>query len=195
MSRRNGERQQLKKCAKNKTGGKESRKKTRVLWWITLTVLLLAGLMRCMCSRSPIPTTIPAATTSATASASVPLPAVLQGGAESREALRRPQIPNAPENAEPWLDAFRLQVGARAPRLNACLGNLSGGAIRWSALLHRGRGSVSDLRFESHGTLPELNDSQRACFTTVLAETTYRIPTGAWRAADPQVRVSLVFEF
>ena len=93
-----------------------------------------------------------------------------------------------------WLTSFRLQVGARSPRLAECFEGVDNpGAIKWSATMDITKGLVSDHVFEpalqGHG----LSKIQKACLATVLSTPVYGFPKPTKGLTTS--RVSMVIEF
>jgi len=108
--------------------------------------------------------------------------------------LDRPELA-APTPTEPdWLQAFRLQVAARAPRLAPCFEGASApGHLRWSAAVEPRRGTVSDHLLEP--LLPEdvITTEARDCALAVLSDPPYRLPSED--APTTPTRVALVLTF
>lgn len=93
-----------------------------------------------------------------------------------------------------WVDAFRLQVAARSPRLSSCFnGTDRPGALRWTTLVSRETGSVGSHDFEPMGTGGGLSKAQLDCLTEVLSKPGYSLD-GEMVAGLPE-RVSMVLEF
>lgn len=92
----------------------------------------------------------------------------------------------------PWLDALRLQVAARAPRLAACFeGAERPGALLFAAAIHPKDGAVSDATLEPTLQATPPQDAIR-CALDVLEAPRYRLD--AEGTALPQ-RVRLLVEF
>lgn len=94
-----------------------------------------------------------------------------------------------------WLDAFRLQVAARSPRLSACFeGTERPGALRWVAAVNPESGAVSDQTLDPVGSALELTKEQRKCLTQVLSTPPFKKLAAVEGQALPD-RVSMVIEF
>lgn len=94
-----------------------------------------------------------------------------------------------------WLDAFRLQVAARSPRLAECFqGTERPGALRWACAVNPDSGAVSDQSLEPLGASVELTREQRACLVRVLASPPYKSLTTSTGQPLPN-RVSMIIEF
>jgi len=94
-----------------------------------------------------------------------------------------------------WLDAFRLQVAARSPRLSACFeGTERPGALRWVAAVNPESGAVSDQTLDPVGSALELTKEQRRCLTQVLSTPPFKKLAAIEGQALPD-RVSMVIEF
>ncbi len=106
----------------------------------------------------------------------------------------RPAFPTPTPTPLPWLDAFRLQVAARSPRLAACFdGAARPGALKWTAAVEPVHGRVSDPTLEPTLSSDALTGAQRACVLAVLSDPPYRLD-GTGAAATPS-RVGIVVEF
>ena len=108
--------------------------------------------------------------------------------------VKRPAAPDTTPPRSPWLDALRLQVSARSPRLALCFdGSENPGQIKWTTTVEPVRGTVSE-----HELAPMLNTApvtaaQRECLLEVLRSPAYKLPTAS--APDAPTRVGLVIEF
>lgn len=105
----------------------------------------------------------------------------------------RPAYATADPGPLPWVEALRLQVAARSPRLATCfVGVPRPGALRWSAAVEPHQGRVSDSVLEPVLATEPLKREQRECVLAVLSEPVYRL--GGETRGTP-VRLSLVVEF
>ncbi len=102
---------------------------------------------------------------------------------------------DAPARLAPaWVDAFRLQVAARSPRLSQCFNGTSRpGALKWTTLVAMETGAVGNHEFEAVGAAAELTSTQLKCLEQVLSAPAYQLPD-VNRDGLPQ-RVSLILEF
>jgi len=108
--------------------------------------------------------------------------------------VERPDFDTPSRLPAPWVDAFRLQVAARSPRLSACfIGTNRPGALRWTTLVSLQTGAVGNHEFDSMGPAADLTRAQLDCLADVLSKPGYRL-TGATPEGLPE-RVSLVLEF
>ena len=108
--------------------------------------------------------------------------------------IDRPSLESEPVPALPWLDAFRLQVSARSPRLAQCfVGADRPGRLRWRAAVEPGRGLVSDQEVEPLLIQDALTTEQKDCVVAVLADPPYRLDPGDGPSTPS--RVSMVIEF
>lgn len=169
-------------------------KKKRDRRWLWLLLLLLLVLLKdCSCDEPPpAPASAPEVPAAAgEGSAATPPP---EPPPKVRKRSRPGYAPTAP-GPLPWLDALRLQVAARGPRLAACFTGASRpGALRWTASVDPGQGLVSDQGLEPVLDTDPLTREQRDCALGVLAEPPYRlIPDGA--EPSTPARVGLVVEF
>lgn len=104
--------------------------------------------------------------------------------------LSRPRYTPPPPDPVPWLEAWRVQVAARGPRLATCFeGATHPGALRWSTRVDPVSGQVSDHVLEPVLDTAPLTVAQRACVLAVLTDPHYRLPPG-----EPS-RAGLVIEF
>jgi hypothetical protein len=170
----------------------QARKKaTRRRQLLGLLLLLLLLLIRCDCQPGKVPAavkpTVDAGTTLSRA-ASPKLKA-----AERNPKTSRPAFQLSAQAPPPWLDAFRMQVAARSPRLSKCFnGTERPGSVRWNLTFSPESGSVSEHTFEPVGRA-ELSESQHTCMTSVLSSPPYAIEGVDPRSVPP--RLSLVIEF
>lgn len=176
----------------------KARRKRRVRRGLTLIAMLLVLVfIRCDCGALVPPEAIGADAGVPVAALAKPVvkatkPPPLQGKVSL---ARREAFATMPRTAPDWLDAFRMQVSARSPRLAECFqGTERPGALRWVAAVNPDSGAVSDQTFEPVGLALELNRGQRTCLTQVLASPAYKVPAPPADHAFPS-RVSLVIEF
>lgn len=171
-------------------------KKKRDRRWLWLLLLLLLVLLKdCSCDEppaAPAPAPAPEVPTAAGEGSAAPPPPAPPPKIKKRS--RPGYAPTAP-GPLPWLDALRLQVAARGPRLAACFTGASRpGALRWTASVDPGQGLVSDQGLEPVLDTDPLTREQRDCALGVLAEPPYRlIPDGA--EPSTPARIGLVVEF
>lgn len=107
--------------------------------------------------------------------------------------VERPDFETPSRLRDAWVDAFRLQVAARSPRLAECfIGASNPGALRWTTLVAPKTGAVGSHEFEALSVGAELNQAQQACLERVLSKPAYalELPTDGL----PE-RVALVLEF
>lgn len=115
-------------------------------------------------------------------------PAPFTGRIDRRD---RPEYPPAVPVPVPWLDAFRMQVSARSPRLARCfVGTEQPGRMKWTTSVVPAEGAVSEHDLEPVLATRELTAAERACVLEVLSEPAYTLI-----GADGPSRVSLVIEF
>lgn len=164
--------------------------KTKKLAKLLLAMLLLLLLLLWRCTPE-VPAPPPEAPACPTAPSEIhrvewtPLAPIPRAG---RPALRV----ETPARAE-WLDALRLQVGARSPRVASCfVGVESPGRLRWTALLHLEGGLVTNNTLAPALTRAEITAEQRACVLSALSSPPYRLSADP---ATPPTRVSLILEF
>lgn len=101
-------------------------------------------------------------------------------------------IPSPP--ATPWVDALRVQVAARGPRLAACFeGVARPGVLRWTAAVNPADGAVSESALDVGTVGAALTAAQRACVLAVLADPPFRLDAAS--APSTPVRVAMVLEF
>lgn len=160
---------------------------------LLVLILLLLLLLR-PCHEEPDPTIAQAEVVSASprsVEVTPPPPELPTGQIPRRE---RPRFDPEPTDALPWLDAYRMQVAARGPRLAACfVGVPRPGALKWTASVEPRSGRVSDHALEPTLQSDPLTAAQRACALEVLAEPPYRLAPGELRSTPS--RVSLAIEF
>lgn len=166
--------------------------------WPWLLLLLLLLLLLCMrpCRCTPVPDGPLAepeeeATGEGEAAESPPEPEPLTGHIDRTD---RPAMPTPAPAPLTWIDAFRMQVAARGPRLAACFeGSAEPGTFKWTVLVEPVEGKVSDPTLEpTLGSAP-LTQAQRACALEVLSTPAYHLDGGGERSTPS--RVSMVIEF
>jgi hypothetical protein len=175
-----------------------NRRRRRLLVRILLVVILIWLLLQLDCSGDPV-TDLPPVNEITTEQVDVvpkkipkrkqrrKLAGKVKSEPRGKLALEVPPVP-------PWLDAFRLQVAARSPRLARCFeGNERPGAMRLSALVNAGSGRISEPVVEPAFRGTDLTSTQEKCLVRVLAGQPYQLVAVAPEAASR--RVSLIFEF
>ncbi len=110
------------------------------------------------------------------------------------ERAARPSYRATPPPQMSWLDAFHLQVSARAPRLSACfVGAAAPGTLRWTTSVAPGTGRVSAHALEPLLASAELTRAQRSCVLDALSEPPYALEAST--SPTTPVRIGLVLEF
>lgn len=108
--------------------------------------------------------------------------------------IDRPAFHPDPPNPLAWIDAFRMSVAARAPRLAECfVGADSPGTLKWTTSVEPVAGLVSDHSLEPMLMGAELTSRERRCVIEVLSDPPYSLPVDEARATPS--RVGLVLEF
>ncbi len=166
-----------------------------------LAVLLLATLAvlsECACEQTPSLTPDKELTPAHQAPTEA-AKQVAPGPARSADAetlhLPRDGMGEAPTRIAPWLGSFRMQVGARGPRLARCFeGSVQPGALRWSAAIDPISGAVSEPEVETLNQGVSLRQSQRQCMIRVLKTPPYSLAETAREYTTPR-RVSIVVKF
>ncbi|MEO0814746.1 MAG: hypothetical protein AAFY60_17925 [Myxococcota bacterium] len=103
----------------------------------------------------------------------------------------RNTMPAQEPRTTPWLDAIRLQSGARASRLARCFESSPPGALRWSASIDSESGVASSSEVAAVGDTV-LNREQAGCVSDVLTQPAYRLP----KDDEPgQRKISIIVEF
>ena len=177
---------------------RKERRRRRIRRAVTLAVLLiLASLIRCECGPGK-----PKGVATLTVLPLLPKPPV------APKAVTRPKAPLHAHVASqargayatgasappPWLDAFRLQVAARSPRLAKCFtGQDRPGALRWTSSVNPKSGAVSDHELELIGSADELRREQKLCLEGVLNAPRYLFENIPGQALPS--RISMVIEF
>lgn len=163
-------------------------------------VLLLLSFIRCDCGQGPLPEPVVVDAGAPLKEPIKPKPPLIKAvkpGALSGKVALAPRDgfdPNARTSPD-WLDAFRLQVAARSPRLAECFqGTDHPGALRWATAVNPDSGAVSDQSFEPIGASIDLTREQKVCLSRVLASPPYKVVTTPTDKALPN-RVSLIIEF
>lgn len=171
------------------------RRERRRRWlWALLLLLLLPAARWCRCQEAEPPAPLAEAPEPAPPtgpSASAPVPVVT----ERIAARPRPAFVIPPPPARPWVEALRVQVAARGPRLAACfVGAARPGALRWTAALDPVGGVLSERALEVVGAgAAELTEAQRTCVLAVLGDPPFQLDAAA--APSTPVRVAMVLEF
>ena len=105
----------------------------------------------------------------------------------------RPDFQNKPADPLSWIDAFRLQVAARSPRLAECfVGADQPGTLKWTVSVEPGSGRVSDHELEPTLDSADLTSEQRACVLGVLSDPPYRLG-GAERSTPSRIGMAIEF--
>lgn len=181
-------------------GDKTGDKRRPSRWWllVLLLILLLLALLCCLNPCTPAPEPPPG------------VPVELSGPAGPTETdlppepprpplqriprQRRPRLDLEPPGPPSWLDAFRLQVSARSPRLAACFeGAERPGELRWTTSVEPIEGAVSDHNLEPMLDTAELTSEERTCLIGVLSRPRYDLD--GMDAPETPTRVSLVIAF
>lgn len=171
-------------------------------WGLLSLLILLLCFGRCNCEPEGAPalpdTTVP-----------TPTPAPQQQTSKTRrpspikgrgQQAPRPPFVAASSTAPLWIDAFRLQVAARSPRLAACVsGSAQPGTLRWTTAVNTDSGAVSEHALELVGASTSLDEQQQLCMLGVLSSPAYKLAEssdhqGGSEPTTPK-RVSLVIEF
>ena len=175
-----------------------NRRRARRTAEVGLLVLLLC-FIRCECGKKPA---TPEVKKAALPTLVKPRPPPLRA---SKPKSIHAQVASQPRGAFPagapasptWLDAFRLQVAARSPRLAQCFtGADRPGALRWTSSVNPESGKVSDHELELLGASSDLSGEQRECLLRTLSAPPYRLPRPV--KADPQAlpsRIGIALEF
>jgi hypothetical protein len=162
---------------------------------LALLLLLLMFLLRdCRCNEPPVEEPVAegvAGEAGLPSEPPPPPPAPLTGRVDR---VDRPEFGTAAPAAIPWLDAFRLQVAARSPRLAECfVGAERPGTLKWSALVEPASGKVSDQTLEPTLLSDALTVEQRDCALAVLSTPAYRLQGNDERSTPS--RISMAIEF
>lgn len=173
-------------------GGKKRKERhRRRLVALLLLILLLALLPDCRCS-APEPPPRSAAQPTEGAAAEDALPPAMLGGEIRRQ--DRPEYASVAPAPLPWLDAFRMQVAARSPRLATCFVGVSQpGTLKWTTSVEPVTGQVSEHALEPTLLSEPLARRQKACIIEVLSDPSYQLPANGERSTPS--RVGLVLEF
>lgn len=161
-------------------------------------LLLLASLLNCQCQEPVVPTEEPELEAPVAAEPKEKKSISAKPKKKPFQARIERQPRGAYEGREPtapsWLDAFRLQVAARGPRLAECFtGTDRPGALRWTTAVNPKSGAVADHELEPRGSGAGLKTEQLDCLLKVLAEPSYKL-----KPKDPGAlpeRVGIVIEF
>lgn len=160
-------------------------------WALLALLLLLLFLVRdCRCNAPPAegPVEAPEAVDP------VPVEPEPAPPTERMDPILRPTFQSPPPDPLPWLAAFRMQVAARGPRLAACfVGVERPGALKWSALVEPGSGTVSEHTLEPVLQSDALTAEQRACLLQVLSDPAYALDGEGKRATPSRVSIAISF--
>ncbi len=171
---------------------KRARKRRIWLGFLLLLLLLLLLLSRCSCTQEPpvLPgeEAVGPALIEEALEPEEPLPRVAPV-----ERVDRPEYRSELPEPLPWLDAFRMQVAARSPRLGQCfIGAERPGRLRWTASVEPLEGSVSEHQLEPMLQGDALTQKQRTCAIGVLSDPPYTLE-GPGRSTPSLL--SMVIEF
>ena len=178
------------KKAMPETEAMRHRRRRRRLVAALILILLLALLPDCRCTPDPGP---------AAEGAAVEVPEEPEEPAlepiTGRVARRdRPDYRSKTPPTLPWIDAFRLQVAARSPRLAECfVGVARPGRLKWTTSVEPSQGKVSQHDIEPTLLSDPLTKRQRTCIIDVLSQPPYQLESGQERSTP--ARVGLVIEF
>lgn len=167
--------------------------------WRLLVVAVLVGVLVMLCSGvlrcDPPPAAPLTPVPPADEAVAGPEEAGAGGAGVPRLAPRpRPRFPALEPPEVPWLEAFRLQVAARGPRLAACfVGADHPGTLRWTAAVEPLSGRVSRAEVVPLLDSAALSRAQEACVLGVLADPVYRLEGGGDQGAP--TKLSIVLEF
>lgn len=172
---------------------RRKRNRRLLILLLLLLILILLCLQDCSCELAPEPSDTPGP--AAMLPTDPPVPAVSPEPLEGKLPRRnRPNYVVKPPEPATWLYAFRLQVGARAPRLATCFeGRADPGVLRWTTFVEPHEGRVSEHELEPMLASTELTRAEKACVVQVLSEPAYDLPTAKERATP--TRVGMVIEF
>lgn len=163
--------------------------------WLLLALLLVLLVALCCgdwrCNEPPPEVAPPVPVEVGPGEPTEPAPVEPDDRIDRRE---RPGFKAEPAPAPRWLDAFRMQVAARSPRLADCfVGAHRPGTLKWTTSVEPGSGLVSDHTLEPMLLGDELSASERACVYGVLEDPPYALPDEPERTTPS--RVGLVIEF
>lgn len=166
------------------------------LWLVPLLLLLLLLIRPCRCTPPEEPGVaidlLPDSDTDVGVEVSPPAPLrpLPRLPRQARPALEPP-----PPGPPTWLEAFRLQVTARSPRLAACVeGVESPGRLKWTTTVEPDHGNVSGHDLQPMLESVQLTYDERRCMLEVLSTPPYRLPPDPDAPEGPR-RVGLVIEF
>lgn len=187
--RRQAAREEIKR-RKAKAHSEDKKKKRRWLWTLLLLLLLALLCPDCSCDRSTGTVTNPIPPPAVVEEPPAPLPR-LTGKVKRKD---RPEFPVKTPAPLPWLDAFRMQVSARSPRLATCFVDAQRpGMLRWSSSVDPVTGVVSQHTLEPTLQSEALSKTQRACVLEVLTSPEYVLEVDEERSTPS--RVGMVIEF
>ena len=171
---------------------KRRRRRLFALFLLILLLLLLCCMNDCSCDPPPQGSDAPVAAEPLPSDPPPPAPpAPLEGKLPRRD---RPNYVVEPPKPATWLDAFRLQVAARSPRLATCFeGRTHPGVLRWTTFVEPHEGRVSEHEIEAMLASSNLERREMDCVIQVLSQPPYDLPTGEERATP--TRVGMVIEF
>jgi len=163
--------------------------------WVLLGLILVLLLLMhpCRCNEEPVhePPVCEDECPGSPAEPEPTPPAPLTGRLSRQD---RPAFQGAAPDSPSWIDAFRLQVAARGPRLAECfIGADRPGRLKWTSSVEPLSGGVSEHVFEPMLITQELSRTERACIEGVLSSPTYTLEAGS-EPSTPS-RVGLVIEF
>ncbi len=159
---------------------------------LALLLLLLLLLRDCSCAEPVVEP--PAEGAIGIAGPPVELAPVPEPPAGRVERRDRPEYATAPPEPLPWLASFRMQVGARGPRLAECfVGAERPGALKWTTSVEPSSGRVSDHTLEPTIGRDPLTTEQRACVLGVLTSPPYQLEAGAEDATPTRVGMAIEF--
>jgi hypothetical protein len=170
---------------------REKRKPRRRWWWLVLLLLILLALL-CCCGCPDEPEVPPEELVfdGKGVVVEVPEPEVPLDRTPRRD---RPDFENKPADPLKWIDAFRLQVAARSPRLAECfVGADQPGTLKWTVSVEPGSGKVSDHVLEPTLGSADLTSEQRACVLGVLSDPPYRLEV-AERSTPSRIGMAIEF--
>ncbi len=172
----------------------EKQKRRRLGWGLLLLILLLLLLLCSDCTCAPAPVEEPVAPPVPVEVEEPEPPPVPLPIRAPIERIDRPAFETEPLAPLPWLDAFRMQVAARSPRLAECfVGAERPGRLRWSGAVEPSKGRISQQAIEPVLVEDVLTSAQKDGGAGVRADPSYERPIE--EGASTPTRVSLVVEF
>jgi hypothetical protein len=170
-----------------------ARKRRRWPWIVLLVLLLLALLLLrdCSCAEPVAVAPEVLGPPSIGAAVDVPAPAPPLARVVRRD---RPAYETEPPDPLAWIDAYRLQVAARGPRLAECfVGVEQPGALKWTASVEASSGRVSDHTLEPTLESAPVTAEQRDCVLGVLSDPPYRLEAEGVRSTPSRVGIGIEF--